>query len=731
MEFLRNILHKMINRENRLVVILMRKFPILLLGIIWLLQLALADSKVDRNTVGDSSFEEYPSELITLRNQLKEQPDRIFEVDHHLKIGDEKAEKILLSRLFEKSKCWLSNLNNGLIFKKQNEIIRQWPTFSDRDFKNTQLLGKLAHGANIRIFYSLFHETPKSVREEDWDSDDLTKHKMLPYDLVYHVLNPRVISILNDENSNEMISAWRKDARFQASLSREQGSEIMDGKRKEISIGEIIGNPPSLSSIYINRHISKEIANYFTHKVPKDCREYWMEIYLEALKDGIKKYEVQFDDSCKAVFSKQRELPELTENRINRIIEAVNGNTYISSYYPRADNQGYPAAFFLALKQGNMNNKMLYYFYVTLSCQPEEVKEILGIFRSKLPQFVHDSFLEKLELKKNDLLNFLLFNSNIENGTWKKTLEKEAGPENIFKILEPNDDWKNRQVKPKSRVFKDISFGMSLNEVLNTNAVQSKAVQIQNNYDKDILENEVGHSDLYGSTELFGDKTILKMKFGWVWANGWNSDTPSMNLEKRLISLEFIPITVEQLNESDKQLIEGYFNEIIEGNIVGHDNAARVMQNYGFIDAAKYHRQQSAQKWDKLIAIQQKSAGLREQHRKMVNKWIKGLASGERPYWFIQKQTASYLTNNPSVRISEENGDTAPKISFVQNGGESNFSDINIAVASDEGLHFYPARKMDQTSRLEFITGLLAIWHIHETKRHEEIMNINKNRNDF
>ncbi len=377
--------------------------------------------------------------------------------------------------------------------------------------------------------------------------------------------------------------------------------------------------------------------------------------------------------------------------------------------------------------------------YMLVNISLDDTKSLLKLFRKDIPDYIEklcfEKFDDQVKSKTKNKLSFILENSIIKESfetlSWKHVLQAESGPDHIYNSLIPEDIWKDRFIKPKSRVFKDIAFGMTLQELLNTNAVRSKAIRIQNNYDKG-LENELEYSDLYASTELFGDETILRMNFGW----GISEDDASVSLKKQLVSIEFIPTTVKQLKESDSQLMDGMFGDV--GEIEGKARMAQNLQQYGFTDAAQYYQKQSNEKMAALLSNRQKSENLRKSHAITMIKWIKGLESAERPYRFVKgvdltsgledlmglHNKISYYTNNPAIKI--ENNEI-----HLSSDVDQNIPDINIAKVSNEGLCFYPARKIDQTPRLMFIWGLLASWHKHETERYEENLNINKNKGDF
>jgi hypothetical protein len=670
------------------------------------------------------STEKSSDYLTVLKNNTIEQLDKIFEVDHNLKFDDESSRKNLESKLLEKAKAWNLNLKNDLQLQKKDEIIYHWPFFSDRNQENTKLLEQKINESLVGLYSDLFG-CPEVAR---WKLEELRKHKMYTFDIVYHVLNPRVISILNNKNLNIYdLSNFRRKDRLITNLLLESQikKEVLSEKIKKISIEDIIGSYPTLDKLYYNSYVLSHHIGLFKENIPKDCQELWTNIYIEAISDGIKKYKDKFDNSCKDIFSKKRELPELTEDEIEQSV--INGWNHTS--FNRFSGQG--------MFNSPVNNKLLYYSFFTLSPKSEEVNDIVDICRNKFPQFVHASCLEKLDKniknRRVNILKYLLYNSNLGNVKFEDILKEEEGPENIFKNLEPDGEWEDLSVKPKSRVFKDISFGMTLDEVLNTAAIKSKSIRIQKNYDKNILEKVHGYSDLYALTELFGDESIIKMRFGWV-LNKENND--SFSFKKQLVSIEFIPATAQQLREANTKLMENAFEDAEE--IEGSAKMAKNLRDIGATKTADYYRKQSNEKFDSMISNYQAARSSQKAHTATMLKWVKGLESGEKPYRFVKgidltsdfedligmRKNKSYYTNNPSIKI--ENNKL--NISSVIN---QNTFDINIAEVSNGGLCFYPARKMDQTRRISFIMNLLANWHAHEVKRYEENSNINKNKNDF
>lgn len=623
------------------------------------------------------------------------------------------------------------------------------------------------------------------------DINDFHKDKMLIRYLVSGIFNKKIIENIDNEHADLMgfngledfISKKQEELIDRISNPFAENPEIVI-KNDEFKISDIWGDPIKFiewSKISYNRNNLHQY--HIVHKEKKDDENdeayknrllFWEEIYFQSISNATVHFSDRMDSLIEKLYNKifpsflkDKEfvcnlLPEYKKlveriqdpkgydvdkfsnikNLRKQIAESFvdHDRVYLQKLLARELETGKTTAIeqkkkdleFLTIIQIN---------YMLENIHPDDVQDILTLFRKTIPDWIQsnctDEFDKKITLKTKNSLSYLFQNSVIKRPlrrdmSWSDVLEADAGPGNIYDILVPQDSLKDNFMKPRSRVFKDIAFGMEVNEVLSANAVKSKSIRIQNNYNKDTLEKELEYSDLYASTELFGDETIIKMRFGW----GLNEEEGSILLKKQLVSISFIPATVKQLKESDSQLMDGMFGDA--GEIEGKAKMAQNLQQYGFTDVAQYYQKQSNEKLATLLSNRQQSENLQKSHLTTMAKWIKGLESGENPYRFVKgvdltsdfqdliglQNKISYYTNNPAIKIKNDEF-------YLSSDVDQNNPDINIVKVSNEGLCFYPARKIDQTPRLMFIIGLLASWHKHETERYDENLNINKNKDDF
>lgn len=370
----------------------------------------------------------------------------------------------------------------------------------------------------------------------------------------------------------------------------------------------------------------------------------------------------------------------------------------------------------------------------------EDIKSLLTMFRKDIPDYIHktamDLFNDYLESKTENMFSSILNDSIIYSSntliSLDDVLKEQAGTYPLCAMLTPQDVWKEDQVKPKSRVFKDIAFGMTYADILNTEAVQSKSVRLQKKVDQEVLESEWTHSDVFGLTKLFGDEAVVKMKFGWV----LNKDANEvLALKKQLVAIEFIPATVEELRKTNEELMGNIFGDFEE--LEGNAKMAQNLRDIGAVKAANPYQKESYDKFSSMIANRQSAQGAQKAHAEMMLKWLKGLEAGERPYRFIQGiNLTSEVENLMGMR---NNKSYYTNVSFIEKGNntvsvseaDQNIADLNIAEISNGGLRFYPARQIDQTPKIGFINLLLLAYHQREFERHQKELDINKNKNDF
>lgn len=340
----------------------------------------------------------------------------------------------------------------------------------------------------------------------------------------------------------------------------------------------------------------------------------------------------------------------------------------------------------------------------------KRVKEITHAFRNEMPQ----SFLgrgQKISEEKqkrfynNDFDLLLRMHEDYIQG-WE---EKDAL---LTEEAVPPQDALGVGVIPKSRVFGDVCFGMSVQEVFQCEAANKI---FAHKYDINQFKDRRSPFTLEANTTLFGEPASVIYYFHPALCL---SENGKYSVAPKLCALQYSVITsdedAEKLNEARQKLKEAADRMNDEAKL------ARTAREIGWDNAADRASMKAMKSMSDVMTAGNQEREINRKKEEVLDTWMEGFQSAKKPY---VKFARTLYTNNPHMM---------KEFPYKHNEiEEANDPDLNVLQKGKSAILIYPARYMSLLHRQKIAAALLVKRFALQYAQYKRNIKIQENINDF
>lgn len=343
----------------------------------------------------------------------------------------------------------------------------------------------------------------------------------------------------------------------------------------------------------------------------------------------------------------------------------------------------------------------------------ERLKSIIWKTRNDMPQYVlaeaqsmNDDMIRQ---RWNNDFDFLL-------RTHKDYTPKEE--RGYPSDLAPVDGANGVGVIANSRVFQDVYFGMTVQELFACEGAKILAEK----YDVNEFIARMEAFSLSTVTTLFGHPANVCFVFRPALSQNENGQTEIIN---KLCMIEYSVVTPDdvkkELEQAQKRAQDAYDQAESQAKV------AQVANDLGWSKTARKASANTLNNLGEILAASQQAEQIRQSQRNVINLWLEGFCSAKKPY----REVGGIYTNNPYVKQSEEKSSV-----FIHDAAqEREDADINLLEDCSYGdkysVRLYPARYMSLAYRIDVAKKILTVMFAKQYMDYQKNKTIHENANEF